>query len=703
MAIPENDETYLDRLLTSEQAAGLPHILNLDPDVNVRREDYRSLSDAYNYYLGGGRDAAQADFPIQASGITAQGPISPVMDSDRTAEIVTQQRASGVPEEGLITNFAPTVEQTAATEDIGATTTMKDILDDQYAFEDARTQQLRPASTIPTDYEAEAYGAPDTIESLTAATRMPTDYEAEAYGAPDTIASLQDVTPEAQGAWQKVQSGLASAGDFIQNYGMATYNFLAGNTMAGLAGLAGGPLGLGLTAGLGALQTTPEQKAMQSAAQASGIADPNDPRKDVYGTNIVSAFGDYDQSVADSIATLEESGANPEKLAALKNYQNEKAWEDVDTDMARDEAITSPMVTELPTAEDYGDPTIMDAPDLPIDSRIADYRDPIMDMVPEQKTALDLAKGQPVFDEKLGWIDPVTELPVEDPKKIETDIALAGDPVTTKLEKQKETIEALKKSDAWEFLSEEQKEQKEKELEKINNQLKKTPKVQKTSLVDLTDTGIVEEATDGNISTEEIRDLAESGDLGQVARTDENISKAVDVLAEQYDQQRGPHEDPTTTSKVNKAKAQIDMPQHLGDVGQGDPTGGRDEPAPSRPGGAPASGPHGNGGSGNGGGKIVCTMMNDSYGFGSFRNKIWLRQSKNLAPEYQIGYHKIFLPLVKLSKKNIVLKKILEHIAIHRTIDIRQEARGKTHMLGRLYRKVLEPICYWVGKYGKRT
>ena len=39
MAIPENDETYLDRLLTSEQAAGLPHILNLDPDVNVRRED----------------------------------------------------------------------------------------------------------------------------------------------------------------------------------------------------------------------------------------------------------------------------------------------------------------------------------------------------------------------------------------------------------------------------------------------------------------------------------------------------------------------------------------------------------------------------------------------------------------------------------------------------------------------------------------
>ena len=114
--------------------------------------------------------------------------------------------------------------------------------------------------------------------------------------------------------------------------------------------------------------------------------------------------------------------------------------------------------------------------------------------------------------------------------------------------------------------------------------------------------------------------------------------------------------------------------------------------------GGPPSQSGGGGGSG-GGGKIVCTMMNESYGFGSFRNKIWLRHSKGLAPEYQKGYHKIFLPLVKLSKKNIVLKKILEHIAVHRTIDIRQESRGKVHLLGRVYRKILEPICYWVGKH----
>ena len=110
----------------------------------------------------------------------------------------------------------------------------------------------------------------------------------------------------------------------------------------------------------------------------------------------------------------------------------------------------------------------------------------------------------------------------------------------------------------------------------------------------------------------------------------------------------------------------------------------------------------GDGGGGSSGGKIVCTMMNDFYGFGSFRNKIWLKHSKDLAPEYQIGYHKIFLPLVRLSKTNKLLKKTLEHIAVHRTIDIRQEARGKVHLLGRVYRKILEPICYWVGKYAKR-
>ena len=116
-------------------------------------------------------------------------------------------------------------------------------------------------------------------------------------------------------------------------------------------------------------------------------------------------------------------------------------------------------------------------------------------------------------------------------------------------------------------------------------------------------------------------------------------------------------------------------------------------------------GPAGQGGASgtdSGKSKIVCTMMNESYGFGLFRNKIWMKFHGNIAPEYQKGYHKLFLPLVKYAKQkgiiNKIIKNILEHIAVHSTIDMRQTLRGKRHTLGRLYRKVILPLCYWAGK-----
>ena len=100
--------------------------------------------------------------------------------------------------------------------------------------------------------------------------------------------------------------------------------------------------------------------------------------------------------------------------------------------------------------------------------------------------------------------------------------------------------------------------------------------------------------------------------------------------------------------------------------------------------------------------KIVCTMMNKSYGFGSFRNKIWMKFHGNISPEYQKGYHKLFLPLVNYAKQkgttNKIIKNILEHIAVHSTIDMRQTLRGKTHILGRVYRKIILPLCYLAGR-----
>jgi hypothetical protein len=110
-----------------------------------------------------------------------------------------------------------------------------------------------------------------------------------------------------------------------------------------------------------------------------------------------------------------------------------------------------------------------------------------------------------------------------------------------------------------------------------------------------------------------------------------------------------------------------------------------------------------------GGGKIVCTAMNAEYGFGSFRNAIWLAQSKDLDPAYEKGYHTLFLPLVnyayKAGEKNAlqrILRGVLEHIARHRTADIWKQKRGKTRdNIGMIYRAVLEPICYVVGKVGR--
>jgi hypothetical protein len=101
--------------------------------------------------------------------------------------------------------------------------------------------------------------------------------------------------------------------------------------------------------------------------------------------------------------------------------------------------------------------------------------------------------------------------------------------------------------------------------------------------------------------------------------------------------------------------------------------------------------------------KIVCSMMNESYGFGNYRNKIWLAQSQNLNPAYQIGYHKLFLPLVGYAKcngiTNKIVKRILEHIARHRTADIWKEKRGRRDLLGMFYRYIIEPICFFAGKF----
>ena len=111
--------------------------------------------------------------------------------------------------------------------------------------------------------------------------------------------------------------------------------------------------------------------------------------------------------------------------------------------------------------------------------------------------------------------------------------------------------------------------------------------------------------------------------------------------------------------------------------------------------------------SSSGGGKIVCTAMNHAYGFGSFRQTIWLQHSATMpnAKTIEKGYHTLFLPIVAYAFNGTpnalrkTVRRTLEHIARHRTADLWKEMRGKKRdTLGRIYRAVIEPICYLVGK-----
>ena len=126
---------------------------------------------------------------------------------------------------------------------------------------------------------------------------------------------------------------------------------------------------------------------------------------------------------------------------------------------------------------------------------------------------------------------------------------------------------------------------------------------------------------------------------------------------------------------------------------------------PSR--GGSAGGPPSQGGGSSGGGKsIICTAMYQTTGLEDWSKamKIWyIYQKKYLTIQHQEGYHKLFKPFVKGMHKNSIIKAIGAHVARHRTQDLKHVMFGsKPSWLGRVYRKVLEPICYWVGKHAKR-
>ena len=105
-------------------------------------------------------------------------------------------------------------------------------------------------------------------------------------------------------------------------------------------------------------------------------------------------------------------------------------------------------------------------------------------------------------------------------------------------------------------------------------------------------------------------------------------------------------------------------------------------------------------GEGPGGTKIICTEMNNTYGFGSFRNGIWMKYQETYMPreEYELGYHKLIVPLVKRMPTNKHIRKFLETVAKRRTVCLRKEMRGlKTPLWYKLTKVTTRPMFFVVG------
>lgn len=107
--------------------------------------------------------------------------------------------------------------------------------------------------------------------------------------------------------------------------------------------------------------------------------------------------------------------------------------------------------------------------------------------------------------------------------------------------------------------------------------------------------------------------------------------------------------------------------------------------------------------------KIICTAMNSMYGFGNFRNAIWMKyQASNpemKKEEYELGYHKLIMPLVRRMKTSKFIRTIVEFNARQRTFNIRREMRGQeTTLYYRIVeKKIILPSFFAVGWLVKKN
>ena len=99
--------------------------------------------------------------------------------------------------------------------------------------------------------------------------------------------------------------------------------------------------------------------------------------------------------------------------------------------------------------------------------------------------------------------------------------------------------------------------------------------------------------------------------------------------------------------------------------------------------------------------KIICTAMNKMYGLPMYSNRVWMKYNKykKLDSAWELGYHKIFLSLVKQMPTNKYIRNTLEWFANTRTHGLKEEMKGNMFTVNTLIlRPLLSPVVYITGK-----
>jgi len=678
-------DTYLDRILTDAEATENPYTIAADTDVNFDTRDFRNISDTYNYYYGGGADASTAAATQDFTG----GEMIDTSGGGQATSGVNVTTGTNTPEqqrlidEGIGVQLEPGTPVVAPSEmpvtqqemdDFNAIPVNQnyDLLNSTYDTEIEDEIYEGPTSTYDAGKEDEIYKETPTYYDGTATLQdagagegdmYTTDFQGgeplsfddrnqsiedidrvsapygrnpitgEAYQTPRSIADQnavlgQTFEPEQQGIIDQVFSKVGSTAknimdDFsripgaIVDFANQTVDIFGkkiniGKTLlsAGVNRIVGGPISLVFDAAMALGKMLPKDSLENSTTRsiAAQLTAENDYEynmqsgnigQDPFGRNPVSAFGNYEQTLAEDAAYVGDSNFSNAKKQYAQDYFNAKS--------------------EVAGGVDMGDGTVL-GPGEALGDVVS-----LEDMLQEQRdTSIDAGIQAADDDSSSEMLDTPTDI---------VDVQAVKD--------------AIKKA----------------EESTITNNITSN-QIDEFNIDPVDDISLIDAAADYQVQPTNVY---------QGGGSDSSTVDSSGNVTDSSGQSQG-----NINDEFSQPKSTFEDQSYSG----------------------------GGGGGGNGGGKsIVCTAMYQTTGLEDWSKamKIWyIYQKKYLTIQHQEGYHKLFKPFVKGMHKNKIIRAIGAHVAKHRTQDLKHIMFGsKSSWLGRVYRKILEPICYLVGKYAK--